>query len=634
MIPFLPAGATQLLAAMQKRIRYPSQDGDYAYRYFIGCASAHVSEVVMAGAITPEELLDRHSAGPLLLSLLDAPDGAALRASLLKGTDRVKCSARTYLPWGPPMSPFVRRCPLCVEEDLDTVGTAFPRVLHQVGFVHHCPAHECPLQELCASCQEPILGARTPRCSKPTITRCSACGRKGGLPMPQRSSEGYVAAVSLTHSLLHGRVASMRPAYRARMMRCLWSQVEKDELLRRFVEWWQEPDLAGVSRRACASEKQLRAVAEGRWIPDVFAAAVTWTTFASALLGSEKEDPSVSASLSDDSVFLARLLKVGDSRGISEWTTRGLASGRSVHRLMCDGVPKHHINRLLEALCADDQAEILRLREAARAVRRENLDAKIQRRRARALGLAAQGLTRSQIRSAGGQWLQSNDSEWFEANIPRQRIQFTTKRIRLINPATVVRQQQTTAQTIQTWREQILRVLESMSPQRGETTSRFRWRVRRSLYDEHRVLYNAMLMRDREWLESLLPVPLRKEAPRDREEARAMLGAAVECGIEGKSALMQWHAALCRWCWQHDADHAKATFSHLQVQKARQSERDALEAIMRSGKVSMRSQLTASPGLYGRLRKHQPLYLDEMLPPQGTAWVRRNAKKHSLDTVG
>jgi hypothetical protein len=170
-----------------------------------------VARECLGSVALADEVLMKHTFAPLRLALMEADAATRLKTSLQEGSTRGLKEVE--------LAAVARRCPCCVASDISKVGTAFPRLLHQLQPVRHCVEHRCALEEACASCGSVFSHFDFPLMSKHgfhagDITACEDCGGETGVPLALRKTEVYTLFVDLLASAWSGRHWALEPSNR------------------------------------------------------------------------------------------------------------------------------------------------------------------------------------------------------------------------------------------------------------------------------------------------------------------------------------------------------------------------------------------------------------------------------------
>jgi hypothetical protein len=198
MIPAVPQFATMrsVLSAWAVAGRLPSfledvslaigtkSDGEHE----LGREVAQLSKEVFQGWLSPQNLIESHTHVPLFTSLMSpllALSWADTLATVSGGRDPIATEIRRSQQV---QALTLRRCPMCVREDLAEYGLAHWRLFHQWPVARHCAVHGNLLQTTCAHCHAPI--ARLPVPQFPD-DRCRVCGSKAWTAEPYTEAPAY-----------------------------------------------------------------------------------------------------------------------------------------------------------------------------------------------------------------------------------------------------------------------------------------------------------------------------------------------------------------------------------------------------------------------------------------------------------
>lgn len=256
MIPNFPEGATigAIHAACVQTGRFvsvakstPSIYGirtDPANRF--GLLAEAFAKNALDGAVTGEELIERHTALPILGCLLTRESRALWKAAQLAG------DTNAWMHYFPPntsgelFSETPRMCPSCVEEDVSRFGVPYWRVQHQLSWVARCHEHALDLHDRCAECGSPFphaLKLRTPGASCPSCQSTTTRALQGVAPSPGRSSlEELLARAS------RSQAPELAPEVRAHLLRDAFAGKDAEAISRRFLAFWKAKGMSGLER--------------------------------------------------------------------------------------------------------------------------------------------------------------------------------------------------------------------------------------------------------------------------------------------------------------------------------------------------------------------------------------------------
>lgn len=274
MIPSFPEDATlrSLLIAFKSCGHY--RDSDYldesigvavkmenAYAMHAGSFSAKIFE----GAVTPDELLSKHSQAGIWGKLLREEVEICWRRALINGDAR---TANAYVPTGSSglIRPKLNRvCLECLEEDFALFGFGHYHVLHQIPLLRHCARHHARLRSCCPICQ-PSQRLR------PAHSRCARC-RLSPLPVldiaPYEKSEEYAWTARLIAEMYRGEAPALRPRERQLLVSRAFPRdtmvFRRMELLEQFMSAWELEDIESLRRtfRVHKSARTISACLEG-----------------------------------------------------------------------------------------------------------------------------------------------------------------------------------------------------------------------------------------------------------------------------------------------------------------------------------------------------------------------------------
>ncbi|MGJ7571095.1 hypothetical protein ACSFBX_11220 [Variovorax sp. RB2P76] len=202
MIPRVPAGATaaSVFVAYRRCSAVRLSDSDIP-RTIPWPRNAMALSDRLSGAISASTLIEEHSMAPLFNAFCLGRDPSKL----------IKAQTAGKPTYGgmPPRAAFclelpLRRCPQCVQRDLEAFGFAHWYVHHQVRQVRHCAEHRCALESVCARCERVFLYSLT---WQGADEGCWHCGAETGLPDPDdriSTCRGYWSLLEAIQGCLRG----------------------------------------------------------------------------------------------------------------------------------------------------------------------------------------------------------------------------------------------------------------------------------------------------------------------------------------------------------------------------------------------------------------------------------------------
>lgn len=209
-----------------------------------GEATKSFSEHVLDGAVTPEDLLEKHTMFPLMACLLDANAAKQWKSALIEGRRYAHKGIfpnflATFLP-----SRASRCCPKCIQEDLKNYGLAHWRIPHQIPGIKHCIYHG---NLLCDTCESFGCNAKFKNLMGPfqlPSDPCWSCGATdiGIIRTRNILSPGYQAYSEIANRALQGEAWELTPHTREVVRSHLRSKTleHKRNLISAWVSSWKE----------------------------------------------------------------------------------------------------------------------------------------------------------------------------------------------------------------------------------------------------------------------------------------------------------------------------------------------------------------------------------------------------------
>ncbi|MDR7298652.1 hypothetical protein J2X16_004015 [Pelomonas aquatica] len=247
-IPILPEGSMLYSAlAFCYRASAASNGRQFVDKFYgnrgashlnwFGAGAAFVSSQAFNDAASPVEILRRHTLFGYYSLGLGVEAALEWAAALAKGNARGSVRyTRTLDPIATKAG--LRCCKRCVAEDEAKGGLATWRLVHQLPFVQHCPAHLESLVEQCPRCDVPLDNGRKFRLPGEP---CSSCGSPGVSLARMRPSTGYFRLLTRADEALHDQVDIYRPV--------AWTNA-----VRVFGAFYNSPNLAAeaLSHQLCS----------------------------------------------------------------------------------------------------------------------------------------------------------------------------------------------------------------------------------------------------------------------------------------------------------------------------------------------------------------------------------------------
>ncbi|SCX71580.1 hypothetical protein SAMN03159363_3938 [Variovorax sp. EL159] len=223
------------------------------------------SAKIFESAVTPDELLSKHSQAGIWGKLLKEEDEVRWRQALINGDAR---AANAHVPRGTSglIRPKLNRiCLECLEEDFALFGFGHYHVLHQVPLLRHCTKHEVRLRSCCPACQPSQRLC-------PAHSRCARC-TFSPLPLldisPYEQSEEYTWTARLIQEMYRGEAPELRPRDRQLLVSIAFPRdsmvFRRMELLEQFMSAWGFKDLESLQEffRSHKSASTISACLEG-----------------------------------------------------------------------------------------------------------------------------------------------------------------------------------------------------------------------------------------------------------------------------------------------------------------------------------------------------------------------------------
>lgn len=250
MTPLFPSDATlgSILQAFVYAGKFP-----HAFRYAtsptkgrvsgdFGEAAKLFSHQVLDGAVSPDELLQRHTMFPLMASLLSGDATSQWKAALIDGR---RCPHRGVFPNFLSFNGARRSrcCPKCVEEDLDIYGMAHWRIPHQIPGLTHCIYHADMLCEFCKGHRCDAKFARQMHRFQLPSDPCWSCGAKEfKIPSISETFQRpiYQAYSNMVTRALQGQAWELRPETRALVRSFIRgiSKTRTHDLISKWISSW------------------------------------------------------------------------------------------------------------------------------------------------------------------------------------------------------------------------------------------------------------------------------------------------------------------------------------------------------------------------------------------------------------
>lgn len=369
MIPHMPAGATvRALISARYALGKTISANRAATVLLHGYAVIDSAELASSLGLTPLEVLHRHTLAPLTLALQSKPGADTLRRLMLDPPRHVSVKYGDLN-----VATNVRRCPGCVREDVERIGFAFSRAIHQLRAVVTCPSHSLPLEEFCANCGAPYSNLEAYRKENhlaEQLAVCAACGGSTGQPLQTRSSAGYDDYLMLvTEAMqLSGRAPLLTPARRFSLIEraAALAREHRVNLADEFCSFWGGTDFTDALSLAHTMRHEFEATFTGDRLPYRPHLAFVATSFALKVLtnfgidyAGEFSPVDGFRSYADDDPLWCRLAPTASEWEIPPHVIRGLIRGL---KPQSSGVP---ISNFLDALSQSDRDE-LRIRQARR----------------------------------------------------------------------------------------------------------------------------------------------------------------------------------------------------------------------------------------------------------------------------
>lgn len=222
-------------------------------RNLFAWSAQRLSDEFFLGAIAADSLLDQHSQLPLFCAMLPADHAAKIREGQRSGTDLAYHALNQFAQRDLLESGGLRRCPVCVHEDMHRYGVAHWRLFHQWPFARHCAEHRAPLEERCKQCNssQPLLPLLRQMATDP----CAFCGRRcNGFTrlVEQKPVQGetqpYWSLLDLAYRALKGEAPELRPEIITNRLQDLQSRgLTQPVLLALTLRHWKSTSLAELA---------------------------------------------------------------------------------------------------------------------------------------------------------------------------------------------------------------------------------------------------------------------------------------------------------------------------------------------------------------------------------------------------
>lgn len=190
------------------------------------------------GCISPESLVDQHSAFPYFASQLIESVAARWRRALIEGHPD---AFLRYLPatkHGLRSTHPLRHCPDCQESDVEQYGLAHWHVVHLLPGIRFCPQHNRLLHDHCRSCKTPLEANTRGTLPGDPCPRCGSHDTDSTLS--KHHSDGYQSLANLTRRALQQQAPEATPTVRHRLMKHFidTAGITATDLTERFLKWW------------------------------------------------------------------------------------------------------------------------------------------------------------------------------------------------------------------------------------------------------------------------------------------------------------------------------------------------------------------------------------------------------------
>jgi hypothetical protein len=409
-------------------------DHNISSRLFYGWGINEIAERCLSPVEDLRLALRRHTGAPFLLALRKESYATELEDSLVRGF-RPKTGVCVILP----VCSSTRRCPMCMAEDLSSIGVACARVIHQLVGVAHCPVHNVPLQQACASCGKEFeeLFAKAGRVIRiaPDLKRCIACRCTEGVNLSPPKANVYRIYVDLLVGASGAQAWLLRPAVRLHLVEAAMARIVADglEITSVFADEWGAGSFEEAAALCGASPKWLKHALNGTAFVTEPAAALMALAFSLSLLASRKIhyvgifcdlEYSIRPAKASSDTLSTRLWRLCREHGIPTFVIDRISEGSNwINISTSSGLLRSLVNELSTA----DLHELNRRRAEAHAKNqiRRTLEGRHRTLfRAQVLTLVrrirkkATGLIRFKPKSLGEgrnlyQWMLANDNEWF-----------------------------------------------------------------------------------------------------------------------------------------------------------------------------------------------------------------------------
>jgi hypothetical protein len=222
-------------------------------RNLFGWSAKRLSDEFFLSAIAADSLLDRHSHLPLFCAVLPAKHAATIREGQRSGTELAYCTLNQFAQRDLLESDGLRRCPVCVHEDMHRYGVAHWRLFHQWPFARHCAEHRTPLEERCKQCNasQPPLPLLRQMASDPCAfcgSRCNGFTRLIEQKPVQGETQSYWSLLDLSYRALKGEAPELRPEAIIIRLQALQSRgLTQPVLLALTLRHWRSTSLSELA---------------------------------------------------------------------------------------------------------------------------------------------------------------------------------------------------------------------------------------------------------------------------------------------------------------------------------------------------------------------------------------------------
>ncbi len=218
----------------------------------LGWGAKSLSQSVFNGALSAEALVDQHSHLRLFCSVIPLEHAERIRQEQIEGSTLAYHMLNQFDELDLLESNRLRRCSVCVREDVARYGVAHWRLHHQWPFARHCAEHRVPLLQSCEQCRRsPSPQLLLPQLAHDACVNCTRGKTYSELmiesPIDPEAEAPYWSLLDLAFRAQQGEAPELRPAAVLSRVSALASRgISREALLALTLRNWR-----------CKSESEL-----------------------------------------------------------------------------------------------------------------------------------------------------------------------------------------------------------------------------------------------------------------------------------------------------------------------------------------------------------------------------------------